>query len=671
MTDKLPHTTPQIQIRGARTHNLKSVNLELPRDQLIVFTGPSGSGKSSLAFDTIYAEGQRRYVESLSAYARQFLSVMEKPDVDQISGLSPAISIEQKTTSHNPRSTVGTITEIYDYLRVLFARAGVPKCPDHGAVLEAQSVSQMVDALLALPDGSRVMLMAPLVRNRKGEHQQLLQGLKSKGFVRVRIDGRLYELESVPDLSLHQKHTIEVVVDRLKIRPDISQRLADSLGAILELGDGLATVTLLDGNQPDLLFSANHACPDCGYSLPTLEPRMFSFNNPAGACADCDGLGVNQYFDPDRIIVNPSLSLAEGAIPGWDRRNFYYFHLLEAVAKHYEFSLDTPFEELPPSQQQIILRGSGTQELQFEYRNPSGRKIRRTLPFEGILNNFERRYKSTDSGNVREHLGRFLNNRVCDACGGSRLRRESRHVFVADKNVTDICSLSIHQAHEFFSCLALEGSRARIAEKLLREITERLGFLVNVGLDYLSLARCADTLSGGEAQRIRLASQIGAGLVGVMYVLDEPSIGLHHRDNARLLETLRHLRNLGNTVIVIEHDIDTMLSADYLVDIGPGAGIHGGEIVAAGTPSQVSANPNSVTGPYLNGKKSIPVPSVRKTARGTVEVLGASGNNLKNVDAVIPLGVITCVTGVSGSGKSTLVNNTLYRNLARRLQSPV
>lgn len=660
-------TPAHIQIRGARTHNLKSINLDLPRDKLIVITGPSGSGKSSLAFDTIYAEGQRRYVESLSAYARQFLSVMEKPDVDQISGLSPAISIEQKTTSHNPRSTVGTITEIYDYLRVLFARVGLPRCPDHDTVLEAQTITQMVDSLLALPQDSKIMLMAPIVRNRKGEHQQLLLGLKTKGYIRVRINGELYEIDQAPELSLHRKHTIEVVVDRIKIRPDIAQRLADSLATALELSEGMATIVMLESKQPDLLFSANHACPDCGYNLPTLEPRMFSFNNPAGACSECDGLGVNQYFDPDRIISNAELSLAQGAIPGWDRRNFYYYQLLEALSKQFGFSLEQPVNTLSEQEMNLLLFGSGEKEVLFEYLSPSGKKKRKRLPFEGVIHNFQRRYKSTESGTVREHLGRYLNSRICESCAGSRLRIESRHVFVEDKNLTEISALSITQAYEFFSQLTLQGSRAQIAEKLLREIVERLGFLISVGLDYLSLARSAETLSGGEAQRIRLASQVGAGLVGVMYVLDEPSIGLHHRDNERLLKTLTHLRELGNTVIVIEHDMDTMRHADYLVDIGPGAGVHGGTIVAEGSPTEVANNAKSVTGQYLSGNKEIAIPESRMQATGHIKVIGAKGNNLKSIDVSFPLGVITCVTGVSGSGKSTLVNGTLYKYLAQLL----
>jgi excinuclease ABC subunit A len=664
-----PEGHAAIRIRGARTHNLKNIDLDLPRDRLTVITGPSGSGKSSLAFDTLYAEGQRRYVESLSAYARQFLSVMEKPDVDHIEGLSPAISIEQKSTSHNPRSTVGTITEIYDYLRLLFARVGEPQCPEHGVVLRAQTVSQMVDALLALPDEPRVMLLAPVVSGRKGEHAQLLEGLRGRGYVRARIDGELVELDQAPSLDGKRKHDIEVVVDRLRLRPDAQGRLADSVEAALNLGDGLLKVAFLDEPRPDLLFSARFACPHCGYSVAELEPRLFSFNNPAGACPECDGLGVAQFFDPQRIVANPRQSLAAGAIPGWDRRNAYYMHLLDGLARHYGFDVETPFEDLAQLHRQVLLYGSGDEVITFTYSTADGRSKRRRHPFEGIVNNFARRYRETDSNAVREHLARFLGNRPCTACGGSRLRLEARHVFVAGRNLPELVELPVGQAQSFFAGLDLPGARGTIAQKILREIEARLGFLVNVGLDYLTLARSADTLSGGEAQRIRLASQIGAGLVGVLYVLDEPSIGLHQRDNQRLLSTLTYLRDLGNTVIVIEHDEDAMRLADHLVDIGPGAGIHGGYVIAEGTPAQVAANPASVTGQYLAGKRAIAVPQQRATLdpERVLRIDGASGNNLKDVTVDIPLGLLTCVTGVSGSGKSTLINETLYKAVAQKL----
>jgi excinuclease ABC subunit A len=659
-----PEGHAAIRIRGARTHNLKNIDLDLPRDRLTVITGPSGSGKSSLAFDTLYAEGQRRYVESLSAYARQFLSVMEKPDVDHIEGLSPAISIEQKSTSHNPRSTVGTITEIYDYLRLLFARVGEPQCPEHGVVLRAQTVSQMVDALLALPDEPRVMLLAPVVSGRKGEHAQLLEGLRGRGYVRARIDGELVELDQAPSLDGKRKHDIEVVVDRLRLRPDAQGRLADSVEAALNLGDGLLKVAFLDEPRPDLLFSARFACPHCGYSVAELEPRLFSFNNP-----ECDGLGVAQFFDPQRIVANPRQSLAAGAIPGWDRRNAYYMHLLDGLARHYGFDVETPFEDLAQLHRQVLLYGSGDEVITFTYSTADGRSKRRRHPFEGIVNNFARRYRETDSNAVREHLARFLGNRPCTACGGSRLRLEARHVFVAGRNLPELVELPVGQAQSFFAGLDLPGARGTIAQKILREIEARLGFLVNVGLDYLTLARSADTLSGGEAQRIRLASQIGAGLVGVLYVLDEPSIGLHQRDNQRLLSTLTYLRDLGNTVIVIEHDEDAMRLADHLVDIGPGAGIHGGYVIAEGTPAQVAANPASVTGQYLAGKRAIAVPQQRATLdpERVLRIDGASGNNLKDVTVDIPLGLLTCVTGVSGSGKSTLINETLYKAVAQKL----
>ena len=659
-----------IQIRGARTHNLRNLDLDLPRDRLIVITGPSGSGKSSLAFDTIYAEGQRRYVESLSAYARMFLSVMEKPDVDHIEGLSPAISIEQKTTSHNPRSTVGTITEIHDYLRLLFARVGEPHCPDHDLLLKAQTVSQMVDQILSQADDQRVMLLAPVIQGRKGEYQQLLEQLRGDGYVRARIDGEVIELDDPPQLDARRKHDIEVVIDRLRIRGDARQRLADSLETALRLGDGLVKVALFDApDADDQLFSARFACPLCGYSLAELEPRMFSFNNPRGACPECDGLGVARFFDPERVIQDPELSLNGGAIAGWDRRNAYYSQLLDALSDHYGFDLDTPFRDLDPMHRDLVLYGSGEEKIEFSYRSPRGRRVKRRQPFEGVLNNFERRYRETDSTAVREHLGRYLNSRACTACGGSRLRREARHVFIEGATLPQLAALPIAQAQLFFDTLELSGSRGEIAAKILREIRSRIGFLVDVGLNYLSLARSADTLSGGETQRIRLASQIGAGLVGVMYVLDEPSIGLHQRDNQRLLGTLNHLRDLGNTVIVIEHDEEAMRSADHVLDLGPGAGVHGGAIVAQGTPEQVMAEPASVTGQFLSGRRCIEVP-VRRVVNSDrwLRVYGATGNNLRHADLSLPVGLFTCVTGVSGSGKSTLINDTLYRAVAQKVQ---
>lgn len=652
----------EILIRGARTHNLKNVDLTLPRDKLIVITGLSGSGKSSLAFDTLYAEGQRRYVESLSAYARQFLSMMEKPDVDTIEGLSPAISIEQKSTSHNPRSTVGTITEIYDYLRLLYARAGVPHCPTHGAPLEAQTVSQMVDQVMALPEGSKLMLLAPLIRERKGEHLAVLDTLRAQGFVRARIDNVLYELDDVPALDKQKKHSIEVVIDRFKVRADMQQRLAESFETAINLTDGLALIASMDDDQAtDMVFSARFACPHCGYSISELEPKLFSFNNPVGACPSCDGLGVKQFFDIKRL-VNPELTLGEGAIRGWDRRNAYYFQMLRSLANHYHFDLDTPFGQLNDTVQQLILHGTGEESINFLYLNDRGDTVKRSHPFEGIVPNLERRYHETESNSVREDLAKYLSTQACPSCKGSRLQEAARNVWVGEKTLPEITRMPVGDACEYFGQLTLPGRRGEIADKILKEICARLQFLVNVGLDYLTLDRSADTLSGGEAQRIRLASQIGAGLVGVMYVLDEPSIGLHQRDNERLLETLIHLRNLGNTVIVVEHDEDAIRLADYVVDIGPGAGVHGGNIVAEGTPQQVMDNPQSLTGQYLSGKKQITYPEQRTPVdpKKLLKLSGASGNNLQNVDLEIPVGLLTCITGVSGSGKSTLINNTLY-----------
>lgn len=652
-----------IDIRGARTHNLKNINLIIPRDKLIVITGLSGSGKSSLAFDTLYAEGQRRYVESLSAYARQFLSLMEKPDVDSIEGLSPAISIEQKSTSHNPRSTVGTITEIYDYLRLLFARVGEPRCPDHDVPLTAQTISQMVDKVLSLPEESKMMLLAPVVKNRKGEHVKLLDSLAAQGYIRARVDGEICDLSDPPELALQKKHTIEVVVDRFKVRSDLATRLAESFETALELSGGTAVVVDMDDPKAEeLVFSANFACPHCGYSVPELEPRLFSFNNPAGACPTCDGLGVQQFFDESRVVQNESISLAGGAVKGWDRRNFYYYQMLTSLAKHYKFDIETPYEDLPQKIKDIVMHGSGKEEIEFQYMNDRGDVVIRKHPFEGILNNMARRYKETESMSVREELAKNISNRPCADCGGSRLRPEARNVYIGNINLPQISEKSIGESLEFFQGLTLTGQKAQIAEKILKEIRERLEFLVNVGLNYLSLSRSAETLSGGEAQRIRLASQIGAGLVGVMYVLDEPSIGLHQRDNERLLNTLIHLRNLGNTVIVVEHDEDAIREADHIIDIGPGAGVHGGQVIAQGTAKEIMANPNSITGKFLSGEEKIEIPK-KRTALDKSKLLklkGATGNNLKGVNLEIPVGLFTCITGVSGSGKSTLINDTLF-----------
>lgn len=662
----------KIEVRGARTHNLKNINIELPRNKLVVITGLSGSGKSSLAFDTLYAEGQRRYVESLSAYARQFLSMMEKPDVDHIAGLSPAISIEQKSTSHNPRSTVGTITEIYDYLRLLFARVGVPKCPDHDVALNAQTVSQMVDRVLEMPEGTKLMLLAPVVQDRKGEHVKTLEGLCAQGFIRARIDGEVCDLTDPPTLDLHKKHTIEVVVDRFKVRDDLQLRLAESFETALTLSAGSAKVAYMDDaekHKEEIVFSANFACPHCGYSITELEPRIFSFNNPAGACQTCDGLGTRQFFDPHRVVGNHEISLSGGAIRGWDKRSYYYFQMLQSVADHYGFDLNKPFEKLDETAKDLVLYGSKGTSIKFKYINERGDIMERKHPFEGIIPNMERRFRETESNTVREELGKYMSNQFCSACSGTRLRLEARNVFIEGTTLPEVAEKSIAECLSFFSNLELVGQRAAIADKILKEIKDRLAFLVNVGLNYLSLSRSADTLSGGEAQRIRLASQIGAGLVGVMYVLDEPSIGLHQRDNARLLETLRHLRDLGNTVIVVEHDEDAIKEADYIVDIGPGAGVHGGEIIAQGQLEDIMNSEHSLTGKYLSGREFITIPKKRNSTkdRKWVKLTGATGNNLQSVNLKIPQGLMTCITGVSGSGKSTLINDTFYRIAQREL----
>jgi excinuclease ABC subunit A len=660
-----------IRIRGARTHNLRGVDLDLPRDRLIVITGLSGSGKSSLAFDTIYAEGQRRYVESLSAYARQFLSVMEKPDVDHIEGLSPAIAIEQKATSHNPRSTVGTVTEIYDYLRVLYARAGVPRCPEHGQDLAAQTVSQMVDQVLALPEGSAVLLLAPIVQDRKGEHAESFEHLKAQGFVRAYVDGRLAELDAPPRLDPRRRHSVDAVVDRLRVRPDAAQRLAESFETALALSQGVARVAFQDEPEREpLLFSNRYACSACGYSLVELEPRLFSFNNPAGACGTCGGLGVQEYFDPGRVVVNPALSLAGGAVRGWDRRNAYYFQLIQSLAKHYRFDIETPWGDLPEVIRHVLLWGSGDERIEFRYFDARGGSTRRSHAWEGILPNLERRYRETESPTVREELGKYRGTRTCADCGGSRLNQAARNVYVGGHALPQVAALPIAETLRYFGELRVEGWRGEIAGRLVREITDRLRFLVDVGLDYLSLDRSAGTLSGGEAQRIRLASQIGSGLVGVMYILDEPSIGLHQRDNQRLLDTLTRLRDLGNTVLVVEHDEDAIRQADHVVDLGPGAGVHGGLVVAQGTPAEIEAAPGSLTGQYLSGRRRIAVPEVRTPAQPgrALRIVGATGNNLRDVTVEVPLGLLTCVTGVSGSGKSTLVVDTLFRHAAAAVQ---
>lgn len=650
-----------IQVRGARTHNLKNIDLDIPRDKLIVITGLSGSGKSSLAFDTLYAEGQRRYVESLSTYARQFLSMMEKPDVDHVEGLSPAISIEQKSTSHNPRSTVGTITEIYDYLRLLFARAGEPRCPDHGKPLNAQTVSQMVDQVLALPEGTKLMLLAPVVKDRKGEHLHLFESLRRQGFIRARIDGLVCDLDEAPALDKKKKHSIEVVVDRFKVKADIGLRLAESFETALTLAEGLVAISYMDAEQPDQIFSAKFACPVCNYSLNELEPRLFSFNNPAGACPTCDGLGVHQFFDIDRVIQHPEASISEGAIRGWDRRTLFYYNMLTSLAEHYDFDIEQPWEQLSAIHQQKILFGSDDEEITFNYVNDRGTVFRRQHSFEGVINNMERRYRETESNSVREELTKYMATSNCPECSGTRLRKSARNVFIDDRRIEDIVCMPVGECSDYFENLDLPGRQGEIAEKIVKEIRQRFNFLVDVGLNYLSLNRSADTLSGGEAQRIRLASQIGAGLVGVMYILDEPSIGLHQRDNERLLKTLVRLRDLGNTVIVVEHDEDAIASADHIIDIGPGAGIHGGQVVAEGTAKQIKANKQSITGKFLSGERGIQIPKKRHSGKGkSLKITGASANNLQDINLEIPQGVFTCITGVSGSGKSTLINETLY-----------
>ena len=663
-------STTHIQIRGARTHNLKDIDLDLPRERMIVLTGLSGSGKSSLAFDTIYAEGQRRYVESLSAYARQFLSVMEKPAVDHIEGLSPAISIEQKSASHNPRSTVGTVTEIYDYLRLLFARAGVPRCPTHDTVLDAQNVSQMVDQVLGLEEGTRVMVLAPVVTARKGTHADVLADLRARGFVRVRIDGTICDLDNPPTLDRNYNHTIETVVDRLRVRPEVRLRLAESFETTLALADGVAQVGFMDEpGKPPLVFSGKFACPVCGYGIPELAPRLFSFNSPVGACADCDGLGVQRFFDPRRVVRHPHLSLAGGAVRGWDRNNTYYFQMIRSLAGHYGFDIETPFEELPERIRDIVLYGSRGQRIDFRYVNERGGERQWRHSFEGIIPNMQRRYRETESNAVRAALGNYQSTQSCEACRGSRLNEAARHVFVGGRALPAIAAGSVAETLRFFGDLELEGWRAEVADRVVKEIRNRLGFLVDVGLDYLTLDRSAETLSGGEAQRIRLASQIGSGLVGVMYILDEPSIGLHQRDHRRLLETLRQLRDLGNSVLIVEHDAEAILSADHLVDLGPGAGVHGGRVVAQGTPEEIMSNPASLTGQYLTGRRRIPLPRNRRDfdPQAVIGIRGARGNNLRRIDVDVPLGLMTCVTGVSGSGKSTLINDTLYRLAAGKV----